>query len=94
MFVVPNTDILKCPITCELFREPVTGQDGHTYERNAIITWLKKNGTSPITREPMTIDSLRSNHTVKQLIDEFKSSSSQKHFLFKMAIEYTSDFSE
>ncbi|CAF4640193.1 unnamed protein product [Rotaria sp. Silwood2] len=84
MFVVPNTDILKCSITCELFREPVTGQDGHTYERNAIITWLKKNGTSPITREPMTIDSLRSNHTVKQLIDEFKSSSSsQKHFLFK-----------
>ncbi|CAF1064305.1 unnamed protein product [Rotaria sordida] len=87
MFIIPNTDTLKCPITCELFREPVTGQDGHTYERDAIITWLKKNGTSPITREPMTIESLRPNHTVKQLIDEFKSSSSQKHFLFKFGVD-------
>ncbi|CAF2265566.1 unnamed protein product [Rotaria magnacalcarata] len=87
MFVTSNTDTLKCPITCELFREPVTGQDGHTYERDAIIAWLQKNGTSPITREPMTIDSLRPNHVVKQLVDEFKSSSSQKHFLFKFDID-------
>ncbi|CAM4774913.1 unnamed protein product [Rotaria magnacalcarata] len=87
MFVTSNTDTLKCPITCELFREPATGQDGHTYERDAIIAWLQKNGTSPITREPMTIDSLRPNHVVKQLVDEFKSSSSQKHFLFKFGID-------
>ncbi|CAF1180933.1 unnamed protein product [Rotaria sp. Silwood1] len=87
MFGLSNTDTLKCPITCELFCDPVTGQDGHTYERDAITAWLQKTGTSPITREPMTIDSLRPNHTVKQLIDEFTSSSSQKHFLFKYGID-------
>jgi len=87
MFVAPNTDSLKCPITLELFRDPVTGQDGHTYERAAIIAWLQKYGTSPITRETMTIESLRPNHTVKQLIDEFQSSSSQKHFLFKLNVD-------
>ncbi|CAF3705351.1 unnamed protein product [Rotaria sp. Silwood1] len=87
MFGLSNTDTLKCPITCELFCDPVTGQEGHTYERDAITAWLQKTGTSPITREPMTIDSLRPNHTVKQLIDEFTSSSSQKHFLFKYGID-------
>ncbi|CAF3369112.1 unnamed protein product [Rotaria socialis] len=87
MFVTSNTDTLKCPITFELFRDPVTGQDGHTYERDAIITWLQKNGASPQTREPMTIDSLRPNHIVKQLVDEFKSSSLQKHFLFRFGID-------
>ncbi|CAF1343950.1 unnamed protein product [Rotaria sordida] len=62
--------------TCELFRESVTGQDGHTYDS--------------LTREPMTIDLLRLNHIVKQIIDEFKSSSSsssQKHFLFKLDVD-------
>jgi serine/threonine protein kinase len=87
MFASSNMDSLKCPITCELFRDPVTGQDGHTYERDDITVWLNKNGTSPITREPMSIESLRPNHTVKQLIDEFKMSSSQKHFLFKLNID-------
>jgi len=87
MFISPNTDSLKCPITCELFRDPVIGQDGHTYERDDIITWLKRNGTSPITREPMSIESLRPNHTVKQLIDEFQLSSVQKHFLFKLDVD-------
>ena len=80
-------DSLKCPITCELFCDPVTGQDGHTYERAAITAWLQKNGTSPMTRESMTIDSLRPNHTVKKMIDEFTSTSLQKHYLFKLDVD-------
>ena len=35
----------------------------------------------------MTIESLRPNHTVKQLVAEFQSSSSQKHFLFKLNVD-------
>ncbi|CAF4674449.1 unnamed protein product, partial [Rotaria socialis] len=87
MFVIPKKDSLMCPVTCEMFREPVTGQDGHTYERGAIISWLKKYRTSPITRESMTIDSLQPNHHVKQLVGEFKTSSLQKRFLFKFDID-------
>lgn len=30
-----------CPITQELMRDPVIGTDGNTYEREAIVTWLK-----------------------------------------------------
>jgi serine/threonine protein kinase len=87
MFPHSNPDALQCPITCELFKDPVTGQDGHTYERHAITTWLQKHGISPLTNEPMTIESLRPNHTVKKLIDEFKASSSEKHFVFKFGVD-------
>jgi serine/threonine protein kinase len=87
MFSAANPDSLSCPITHELFRDPVTGQDGHTYERYAITEWLQKDGTSPNTREPMTIESLRPNHIVKKLVDEFNSSASQKHFVFKYGVD-------
>lgn len=38
-----------CPITSSLMREPVVTCDGHTYEREAIETWLKSHNTSPLT---------------------------------------------
>ena len=40
---------LRCPMTQELFREPVVTQDGHTYEDAAIRKWLRMAQTSPLT---------------------------------------------
>jgi hypothetical protein len=40
-----------CPITHEVFRDPVILADGHTYERNAIKKWLKESNASPMTQE-------------------------------------------
>lgn len=80
-------DSLRCPITCEIFRDPVTGEDGHTYERDAITDWLRKNSTSPLTREPMVIDSLRPNHIVKKIIDDFTSTALQKQYRFQLDID-------
>lgn len=42
-----------CPITQELFRDPVQDMFGHTYERSAILHWLGAHGTCPMTRKPM-----------------------------------------
>lgn len=43
-----------CPITSRLMREPVTTSDGHTYEREAIETWLESHNTSPMAgSEPL-----------------------------------------
>ena len=43
-----------CPITCELFVDPVVGSDGHTYERSAIERVLQADyPTSPMTRETL-----------------------------------------
>lgn len=80
-------DSLKCPITCEIFIDPVTAQDGHTYEREAITNWLKQNPTSPITREPMTVSSLRPNYIVKKMLEESQSSTLKKHYHFELNID-------
>lgn len=50
--------------------DPVQGPDGQTYERSAITEWLRVKGTSPITREPMRVDQLVTNFTVKRIIAE------------------------
>jgi hypothetical protein len=70
----------KCLITQEIFKDPVMGDDGHTYERKAITDWLRKNGTSPITRQPMDINTLRTNHVVKQMIEELRTTSQSQQF--------------
>mmetsp|Transcript_127380 Transcript_127380/g.271569 ORF Transcript_127380/g.271569 Transcript_127380/m.271569 type:complete len:259 (-) Transcript_127380:97-873(-) len=45
---------LVCPITHALPLDPVTAEDGHFYEREAIEQWLLQgNGTSPVTHENM-----------------------------------------
>ena len=48
MIEVP--DDLICPITQELFRDPVMDKDGLTFEREAILIWLSQKGTCPLTR--------------------------------------------
>ncbi|CAF1398845.1 unnamed protein product [Rotaria sp. Silwood1] len=56
-----SDDLLQCPITKELFRDPVLASDGHTYERLAIEQWIRSNGTSPLTRQPLFIEQLYPN---------------------------------
>ncbi|CAM2712428.1 unnamed protein product [Rotaria socialis] len=63
-------DALLCPITSDLFEDPVLAEDGHTYERQAIVQWIRQNGTSPITREPLHEKNLRTNYTIRKLVEE------------------------
>ena len=58
-------------MTLELFCDPVTAADGHTYERVAIEEWLKTKGTSPMTQEPLTDTRLIPQFTVKKLVCAF-----------------------
>ena len=51
-----------CPITHVNVTElncPVIGSDGHIYEKEAIVEWLKKKKISPVTRSRMLISDLR-----------------------------------
>jgi hypothetical protein len=61
-----------CPITLKRFRKPVVGPDGYTYERSAIVKWVERNGTSPMTRQPMRVDQLVPNHSLIALLAELK----------------------
>ena len=55
----PVDDIdLVCPLTLDIFTDPVLAEDKHTYERASIEMWFAEKAknpplTSPLTRQPM-----------------------------------------
>lgn len=69
---VPDTFIppeeWTCPITYNIMRNPVDAPDGKTYERNSIIRWIEERGTSPFTRQQMTIGDLVVNTSLRETI--------------------------
>ena len=64
-------DSITCPITGDVMTDPVQGNDGHTYERSAIIEWLSRNPISPQTRQPMTESDLKVNASIRFLCDKY-----------------------
>ena len=62
---------ITCPITNEIMTDPVSGSDGHTYERSAIVTALQYRQESPMTREYMSATSLKLNVAIKFLCDKY-----------------------
>jgi len=63
--------IMTCPITKEIMHDPVQGNDGSTYEREAIITWLTRKESSPTTNMKMTVDDLKVNSNIRFLCDKY-----------------------
>ncbi|CAM6119396.1 unnamed protein product [Calypogeia fissa] len=63
-----------CPITSQLFNDPVTLETGQTYERIAIQEWLNRgNVTCPITRQTLRQKNLpKTNYVLKRLVDAWK----------------------
>ena len=60
---------LTCPITLDIFVDPVLASDGYTYERVAITDWIDQYyQTSPMTRQFIE---LKPNRIVKQLVDQY-----------------------
>jgi len=62
---------LNCPISRELFEDPVIcAGDGQTYERKEIDNWLKNKETSPFdTSKPLSSKTLIPNIAVRKLAD-------------------------
>ena len=40
---------ITCPISSEIFNDPVIASDGCIYEREMIEKWFENNNTSPLT---------------------------------------------
>ena len=59
-----------CPITLEVFIDPVVAADGHTYERGAIQEWFKTSNMSPVTGLRLPSGRLMPNHVVRMLLAE------------------------
>lgn len=73
-------NFLICPITQQIFKNPVVAKDGHTYEKDAIIRWIKlnKKGISPITGEILIQSSEKlvkemfiDNFLIKGIVDDY-----------------------
>jgi len=60
-----------CPITQDIMKDPVVAADGYTYEKRAITKWIKRKGTSPVTREELSKDRLFPNRLLKKQIEDF-----------------------
>ena len=64
---------ITCPITGDVMQDPVQGNDGHTYERSAITEWLNRNPIPPQTRQPMSVNDLKVNASIRFLCDKYHS---------------------
>ena len=62
---------ITCPITADIMRDPVQGNDGQTYERGAIVQALSIKSESPITRAYMTVADLQVNSAIRFLCDKY-----------------------
>ena len=61
----------------EVMREPVSTPDGHTFEREDIVQWIRVSRTNPVTRAPLALTDLTPNRALKGAIDEFLLSNQQ-----------------
>ena len=52
-------------------RDPQSCADGHSYEKEAIITWLQSHATSPVTNKRLTRKTLFPNHALRNSIEEW-----------------------
>jgi hypothetical protein len=62
---------LLCPITQELFVDPVVAADGFTYERGALLAWFARCGdgivASPLTNAPLSSMAIVDNQMARSL---------------------------
>ena len=65
-------DVLCCPITLDIMDHPVVAADGHTYERAAITQWIERNGKSPVTQQPLAVETLVPNLSMKHQIEIYR----------------------
>lgn len=67
----PIPDECYCPITLEVLVDPVVLEDGFTYERDALVDWLRMNNTSPMTGNVLKHSGVFfPNHALRQWIEQ------------------------
>lgn len=64
--------LFRCPISLDLFTDPVTLCTGQTYDRSSIEKWLAAgNLTCPVTMQRLHDPSVVPNHTLRHLIEQW-----------------------
>ncbi|KAF7840117.1 U-box domain-containing protein 25-like [Senna tora] len=69
---ITTPPIFRCPISLDLFQDPVTLCTGQTYDRSSIEKWLSLgNLTCPVTMQKLHDLSIIPNHTLRHLIHQW-----------------------
>ena len=65
-------EVLLCPITRTMFRDPVmVVESGHTYERSAVLAHFDRNGAKdPLTRRALSSTKVMTNWVVRQFVQD------------------------
>ena len=66
-------EVLMCPITRAVFRDPVMVVDsGHTYERSAILSHFERNGAKdPLTRRALSSTKVMTNWAMRNVVQDW-----------------------
>ena len=67
-----------CPITQEYMKHPMLTPSGNYYEKKAIIRWIKKHHSDPMTREELTEDMLVEDLEFKKKIKKLRKNKKTK----------------
>ena len=67
-----DEDFGICPITQEYMEHPVLCPSGNYYEKSAILDWLKKNDSEPLTRQHLTASMLIEDEEYRKKIIEYR----------------------
>jgi hypothetical protein len=59
-----------CPLTMDIMYDPVLDPEGNTYERRAIMEWLRHKRNSPVSRQPLNDKMLIPNNALRETIHE------------------------
>ena len=69
----PNDVHFVCPLTGELFVDPVITSDGYTYEREAILAHIMSGKEyDPFSRLPLNEEDLHPNKSIRNLVEQYK----------------------
>jgi len=68
-----------CPITLEVMKDPVVTPHGICFEREAIMNWVERVHTCPVTRKPLSADQLITCYSLKNAIVEYERIRSTTH---------------
>ena len=73
--------------------DPFVGTDHQSYEKDSISQWFAVNSVSPVTREPMQMQCLMQDHTMKKIIQSMKECNITDEFISNIG-KHSSDTKE
>ena len=83
-----------CPISHQIFLNPVIASDGHTYELKGISLWQSIHKTSPITREIISEIFYISRHMKNEVDNYLRLYPEELNNQYEMSNDYLDNISE